>query len=179
MADERTYVIPLRKAILKVPLYMRTKRAMSEIRIFLRRHLKTADVKIGRHLNEMMWAHSIKHPPTKITVNAAVDEDGTGWAELVGKPLFPVKKEKKGKEEEKAEEKKLAAEASQEKPKAEEQKRPSPKMAKEPSEDDSRKKLVADFEEEERSASPASEEKKPEAPAEKKSAPKKAAAPKE
>ena len=176
MADERTYVIPLRKAILRVPLYTRTKRAMSEIRIFLKRHLKTENVKIGRYLNERMWEHSIKHPPTKITVNAAVDEDGIGWAELVGKPLFPPKKEKKGKEEEKAEETKPAAEKAEEKPKAEEKK---PKAAKSLSEADSRKKMVAEFEEEEANAAPAGEETKPDVPAEKKPAHKKAAAPKD
>ena len=46
--QERTYTIPLRKAILKVPRYKRAKRAMSEIRIFLKRHLKVETVKIGQ-----------------------------------------------------------------------------------------------------------------------------------
>lgn len=111
--QERTYIIPLRKAILKAPKYRRAKRAMSEIRIFLRRHLKTETVKIGRCLNEHMWSHGMRNPPTKIKVNAALDEEGVGHAELFGKPLVLKKEEKQPKEEKpvekKPEEKKKAA----------------------------------------------------------------------
>lgn len=97
--QERTYTIPLRKAILKAPKYRRAKRAISEIRIFLKRHLKTETVKIGKHLNEHMWNHGMRNPPTKVKINAARDEEGVGYAELFGKPLVMKKEEKKEKKE--------------------------------------------------------------------------------
>lgn len=103
--QERTYTIPLRKAILKAPKYRRAKRAMSEIRIFLKRHLKTETVKIGKHLNEHMWNHGMRNPPAKVKINAARDEEGVGYAELFGKPLVMKKEEKKEKKEQKEEEK--------------------------------------------------------------------------
>ncbi len=118
--QERTYTIPLRKAILKVPRYKRAKRAMSEIRIFLKRHLKVETVKIGQHLNIYMWRHGIKNPPTKVKVNAIVDEEGVGWTELFGKPVLPPTEEeiKEEKKKEKAEAKKEEKETKKEVKKA-------------------------------------------------------------
>ncbi len=127
--QERTYIIPLRKAILKAPKYRRAKRAMSEIRIFLKRHLKAETVKIGKHLNEHMWNHGMRNPPTKVKINAARDEEGVGYAELFGKPLVLKKEEKKAEEkpkEEKPEEKK----AGETKPTAQKKNEPEPKLGK-------------------------------------------------
>lgn len=126
---ERTYIIPLRKAILRVPKYKRAKRAVNEMRRFLKRHLKTETVKIGKHLNEHIWHRGIRNPPTKIKVNAILDEEGVGHAELFGKPLILKKEEEKKKKDEKPKEEKPKAEkkAEEKKPKKAAPKKPKEK----------------------------------------------------
>jgi len=95
---ERVYNIPLRKAWLKSPPYKRAKRAVSEVRIFLTKHMKSDNVKLGRMLNMKIWEHSIKNPPHHIKVNVIKYEDGIVRAELEGHPIEPVKTEAKSKD---------------------------------------------------------------------------------
>ena len=76
MADnERLYVIPLRKEFLKVPRYMRTRKAVKAIRLFAQKHMKTSTVKIGPYLNELMLARGRKNPPYKVQVRIIKEED--------------------------------------------------------------------------------------------------------
>ncbi len=75
MADERLYVIPLRKEFLKVPRYLRTKKAVRAIRLFTQKHMKTSIVKIGPYLNELMLARGRKNPPHKVQVRIIKEED--------------------------------------------------------------------------------------------------------
>jgi large subunit ribosomal protein L31e len=88
---ERTYTINVRKAIVKVPRYRRTKKAVSSVRKFLMKHMKASEdnVKLGRHLNLKLWERGIKNPITRITVVAKKDEKGIVTAEI---PNIPVKK---------------------------------------------------------------------------------------
>lgn len=94
-ALERTYNIPLRKEYLKVPRWKRTKRAVSALRKFLQRHLKSEQVKIGPYLNEALWQHGIKNPPHHVKVTALKDEKGIVRAELFGHQIQAPKEEKK------------------------------------------------------------------------------------
>ncbi len=87
---ERTYVIPLRKAFLKAPYYLRTNRAVREVQIFLRHHMKTENVKMGEELNKVLWARGDSKPPGRVTVLAKMEDDVV-YAELVGKEF--VKKD--------------------------------------------------------------------------------------
>ena len=121
LEQERTYTIPLRKAFLKAPIYKRAKRSINEIRYFLSRHLKSDNIKIGKHLNDKIWERGSKKPPSKIKVKTLKDKDNIVLVEL---PEFDFevakqedKKEKKAKEE-KAKEttKESKEEAKQEKP---------------------------------------------------------------
>lgn len=84
MADqtERTYTIPLRKAFLRAPSYKRTKRSINEIRYFLQRHLKSDNIKIGKHLNQIIWSRGGKNPPSKIKVKVLKDKDNKVLVEL-------------------------------------------------------------------------------------------------
>jgi len=43
------------------------------------------NVKLGQHLNRLMWIHGIKNPPAKVTVNVTKGDDGIVYAELAGK----------------------------------------------------------------------------------------------
>jgi large subunit ribosomal protein L31e len=68
MAEERTYIIPLRREFLKVPRYRRAKRAISEIRKFSKKHMKMEDVRIGRDLNMKVMEKGTETPPHKVQV---------------------------------------------------------------------------------------------------------------
>jgi len=86
MADtERVYTIPL--GIVKcVPIYRRSNRAMSEVRQYLARHMKTSieNVKIDPGLNEVIWARGDMKPPLRVRVRAVKFEDGGVEAEFAG-----------------------------------------------------------------------------------------------
>lgn len=100
MAEERTYIIPLRKEWLKVARYRRSKKAVSAVKSFIKKHMKTEDVRMGRYLNMNLWSRGMKHPPHKVAVKAVrVEEKDANYVkvELVGAPEEkPVEKKKKG-----------------------------------------------------------------------------------
>jgi len=84
---ERTYVIPLRREFQKAPIYKRTKRAVAATKTFLKKNMKMDDIKLGRHLNMVLWARGNRNPPHKVEVSAEVIKDKDGdyvYAELVG-----------------------------------------------------------------------------------------------
>ena len=81
--EERIYTIPLRAAK-QVPRWRRSKRAMSEIRQYLARHLNAErdKVRLDRSINERIWEKGSSNPPNKIIVRAMKFEDGVVEAEL-------------------------------------------------------------------------------------------------
>ncbi len=80
---ERTYTIPLRKCFVNAAVSKRTPRAVRGVRVFLKKHMKAENIKLGFHLNEYLWRYGIKNPPHHIRVNA-VKEDDVVKAELYG-----------------------------------------------------------------------------------------------
>jgi len=94
---ERTYNVPLRKEFMKSPRWKRTKKAVSALKKFLARHMKSEDINIGKYLNEELWKNGIKNPPHHVKVEAKKDSDGKVFAELVGAPKEKPKEEKKKK----------------------------------------------------------------------------------
>ncbi len=82
---ERVYTIPLR-VVKSVPRWRRTNRAMSEVRNYLSKHMKTPaeNVKIDKSLNEVLWARGDEKPPLKLRVRAVKFEDGGVEAEFAG-----------------------------------------------------------------------------------------------
>ena len=89
---ERTYTIPLRKEWLKSPKYRRAKKAVTAIKDFLIKHMKSEDIKIGKHLNEKIWKHGMKNPPCRIKVNVIKDEKDVVRVEIFGKEIVTEKK---------------------------------------------------------------------------------------
>jgi large subunit ribosomal protein L31e len=81
--EERVYTIPLR-AVKQVPRWRRSKRAITEIRQYLARHLSAEQdkVRLDRSINERIWEKGSKNPPNKITVRAMKFDDGVVEAEL-------------------------------------------------------------------------------------------------
>ncbi|MBS3170666.1 60S ribosomal protein L31 [Candidatus Woesearchaeota archaeon] len=99
---ERTYIIPLRKEWLKVPIYKRTKKAVTATKQFLVKHMKVKNIKLGRHLNMKIFEQGYRHPPHKVEVSAELIKDKEGdyiYAELVGVKKEVLKKEKVVKKE--------------------------------------------------------------------------------
>jgi large subunit ribosomal protein L31e len=99
---ERTYTIPLRKAYLKAPIYLRTNRAVREVKMYLQRHMKTTDVRLGEELNKSLWTRGDSKPPHHVTVVVKMEEK-TAYAELAGKEFakknFSQETEEKPKKE--------------------------------------------------------------------------------
>lgn len=99
---ERVYVVPLRRHFRRAPVYKRSKRAMNYLKIFLAKHMKTEDVRIGRELNEAIFARGFDKPPHKVKITV-IKEDGIAKANIEGIPYKDFKPEehehKHGKEE--------------------------------------------------------------------------------
>lgn len=69
MADlKREYVVPLRRKIRTAPKWRRSKKAVSVLKEFVRKHMKTEDVIVCPELNEYLWANGSKNPPGKVSV---------------------------------------------------------------------------------------------------------------
>ncbi|MEM2099173.1 MAG: 50S ribosomal protein L31e [Candidatus Bathyarchaeia archaeon] len=88
MVEERTYTIPLGKALISPPK-KRAPRAIRMIKAFIIKHMKlNAPTKegeedeemphlvISKEVNEKVWSKGIEKPPRKIRVRAAKDKDG-------------------------------------------------------------------------------------------------------
>lgn len=67
---KREYVIPLRRKTILAPKWRRSKKAMSVLKDFIRKHMKADNVIICNELNEFIWANGIKNPPGKVSVVA-------------------------------------------------------------------------------------------------------------
>ena len=130
---EREYTINLRRDILKVPVYRKTKKAVKAIKVFLAKHMKvenrdTRKVKINKYLNQEMWFRGIENPPNKIKVKAK-KINGIVYAELADIPKivqFQIDREKRQlvssekkieKKEDKIEEQKTEEQKTEEKEK--------------------------------------------------------------
>ncbi len=104
MVEEKIFTIPLRKAYRGVRT-KRAKKAISVIDEFLQRHMKSEDVKIGKSINESVWARGIQKPPRRLRVHATL-ESGVVYAELVGTDISKPSAEEIKKKEKKVEQKK-------------------------------------------------------------------------
>lgn len=82
MSEERIYTIPLRNAK-SAPRWKRSKRAITEVKIFLDRHTKAEEILLDRSINEKIWERGAKKPPSKIRVKVAETEEGFVEAKLV------------------------------------------------------------------------------------------------
>lgn len=132
---ERTYNIPLRKEFLKVPKYKRAKKTVKAIKEFLVKHMKSEDVRIGKHLNLKVWEHGMRNPPHHVKVTAIKDDKGVVRAELFGikEEKKTVKKESPAKAEKKREPKtsvKKTEVVKEAKPKEESKEAPKSKITK-------------------------------------------------
>ncbi len=123
--EERVFTIPLRKAFVTEQTN-RGWKAMDITRAFLERHMD-GTVKIGKSINESIWARGMSKPPRRIRVHAIrekIDDENVIFAELVGTEIVkPTAEEIKKKEQkEKEKEKKIKEERKERKGKTEAEK---------------------------------------------------------
>lgn len=81
MADEKTFIINLRREFSKKPIYRRAKKAVTAVKEYISKHLKVKEVKIANDLNMKIWERGRRHPPPKIKVKAIVKE-GIAYVQL-------------------------------------------------------------------------------------------------
>ncbi|GAB4306532.1 MAG: 50S ribosomal protein L31e [Methanobacteriaceae archaeon] len=73
---EKVYVIPLRK-VKNVPRTIRAPRAIRQIKEFIKKHMKSDEVKLDASVNQKIWERGIQKIPPKIKVKAVKEDDGT------------------------------------------------------------------------------------------------------
>lgn len=71
---ERVYTIPI--DLKNIPKKQRARRAMKEIELFIKRHMKSDSVWMDNRINEIIWARGAENPPSRIKVKATKFEDG-------------------------------------------------------------------------------------------------------
>lgn len=77
---ERVYTIPIKKT--KVPDRKRTKRAVKEVKKFVKNHVNADDVVIRQDVNQKIWEKGYKKPPKKVRVKVSRDEEGKAFVSL-------------------------------------------------------------------------------------------------
>ncbi|MGV8151168.1 MAG: 50S ribosomal protein L31e [Candidatus Woesearchaeota archaeon] len=92
---ERTYNVPLRSGFRNKTMYKKTKKAVTTLREFLKQHMKSDKILIGKNLNEHLWKHGIKNPPHHVKITVIKEDDGTVKAELLGFKYTHKKKDEK------------------------------------------------------------------------------------
>lgn len=70
---KREYVVPLRNKFRTAPKWRRSKKAVTVLKEFIEKHMKTDKVVVCKELNEFIWANGSKNPPGKVTVVALKD----------------------------------------------------------------------------------------------------------
>ena len=73
---KREYVVPLRRKTRNAPKWRRSKRAVSVLKEFIQKHMKTEEVIICAELNEHIWSKGAKNPPGKVEVIAIKNKFG-------------------------------------------------------------------------------------------------------
>lgn len=126
---DRVYNVPLRKEFQKVARWRRTEKAVTALRQFVAKHMKSEDVKISKYTNKLLWKHGIKNPPHHVKISAKKDDKGKVMVELAElsakdkRDLDKLKILEKKKEDKDAEKKKEAKKKEEEGKKAEETKK--------------------------------------------------------
>ncbi|MDI6819742.1 MAG: 50S ribosomal protein L31e [Candidatus Hodarchaeaceae archaeon] len=76
MPEERIYVVPLRAAR-KAPRHRRTPRAVKVVREFLKRHMKSENIKLNEGLNRKLWERGIERTLPRIRLRVVKQDDGS------------------------------------------------------------------------------------------------------
>lgn len=86
----RIYTIPLSRMMIS-PRHKRAKRAVTLIREFATKHMKSGELHISPELNLILWAKGIRNPPRRVTVKMVRDETGLVTISPSEKEILPDK----------------------------------------------------------------------------------------
>lgn len=103
MADEKIFTIPFRD-VFAVERTKRAKKAVSTVRAFLERHMKSEEINIGKSINDALWARGIQKPPRRIRIHALKIENVI-FSEMLGVDIKPPSVDDIKKKQEKKQEK--------------------------------------------------------------------------
>lgn len=104
MADEKIFTIPLGD-VYEGPKTKRAKKAVSRVKSFLTKHMKSEKVRIGDALNKAIWARGIQKPPRRIRIHS-IKENDIVYADLIDVEIKTATKEEIKQKEEKEKQKK-------------------------------------------------------------------------
>lgn len=91
---KREYVIPLRRKTRTAPKWRRSKKAVSVLKDFIRKHMKADDVILCKELNEHIWRNGAKNPPGKVSVSVLRTEISGEHRVLVNLSSVGVEKQR-------------------------------------------------------------------------------------
>ena len=83
---ERVYNVPLRREFQKVASWRRTEKAVTALRNFISKNMKSDNVALSKYVNQELWKNGIKNPPHHVKVNVSKDEKGRVSVELTELP---------------------------------------------------------------------------------------------
>tara|TARA_Y100000310_G_scaffold242605_1_gene246770 strand:- start:606 stop:1175 length:570 start_codon:yes stop_codon:yes gene_type:complete len=118
---ERNYNVPLRKEFQKVANWRKAEKAVTALRQFVVKHMKSDNVLLGKYVNKELWKNGIKNPPHHVKISAKKDDKGKVMVELAELPAKAkrelekedkLKKKAEGKEAEKKKEEVKKAEGT-------------------------------------------------------------------
>ena len=87
---ERIFTINLRKATLEARRWEKSKKSVAVVRNFLKKHMKTDEIKIGKSITEKIWSGGNQNPPSKIRIRAIETEEGEDKIKMVRAELIDV-----------------------------------------------------------------------------------------
>ena len=82
--EERVYTINVRRGVISSPRWKKSQDSVFFIRNFLKRHMKSEDVKIDNSISRSIWSKGNQNPPAKIRIKAVKDDEGMVTASLFG-----------------------------------------------------------------------------------------------
>ena len=124
--NEAEYIIPLRKEVMKVAKYDRTKKAVIAVRQYIQKHTKSKNVLLGKELNKRLQKGGRKNVVSKVHVKVIKDKDKIR-AELIGFPIELTKEVEEKKKDKKADKTEKAKILEKDEVKEEKVEKPAPK----------------------------------------------------
>ncbi len=82
----RVYTVPLGRVMIS-PRHKRAKKAVSIIKDFAVKNMKSPLVQISPELNEILWAKGIRKPPKRVIVKMEKDEEGVVMVSIAKKEI--------------------------------------------------------------------------------------------
>jgi large subunit ribosomal protein L31e len=83
IVSENVYTVPLTKVHHTKPIYRRSKKAITAIVSYLKRHTKSENIKIDDGLNKHVWSRGTCKPPRRVQIKAVKDSEGKVVASLL------------------------------------------------------------------------------------------------